>query len=96
MQIVIDVPEKYYKDAKRMVWSSTYSGSLISGWLRNAIPVTEKDGYFVTDGYDYTANMCTTQDRRCDSCEHSSDGHINDTETCHECMWDSKYKPRRE
>ena len=49
MNIVIDVPEKYYKDAKRMVWSSTYSGSLISGWLRNAIPVIEKDGYFVVD-----------------------------------------------
>ena len=49
-----------------------------------------------TDGYDYTANMCTTQDRRCDNCEHSRDGHINDTETCHECMWDSKYEPRRE
>lgn len=44
----------------------------------------------------YTKNMCTTQDRRCDNCEHSCDGHINDTETCHECMWDSKYEPRRE
>lgn len=95
MQVVIDVPEKYYKDAKRMVWSSTYSGSLISGWLINAIPVREKDGYFVTDDYDYAANMCTTRDRRCDNCEHSHDGHINDTETCHECMWDSKYEPKR-
>ena len=44
---------------------------------------------------DYTANMCTTQDRLCDSCEHSRDGNINDTETCHECMWDSKYEPKR-
>lgn len=52
------------------------------------------EGYFVTG--DYTTNMCTTQDRRCDSCEHSRDGKINDTETCHECMWDSKYEPRRE
>lgn len=51
MKLVVDVPEKYYKDAKRMVWSSTYSGSLISGWLRNGIPVKENGGHFVTDDY---------------------------------------------
>lgn len=66
MKLLIDIPEKYYKDAKRMVWSSTYSGSLISGWLRNAIPVKENGGRFVTDD-----------------------------EISHECMWDSKYEPRK-
>lgn len=66
-----------------------------------AMPLSERPRYCMSCGRRYvqsdiyTANMCTTQDRRCDNCEHSSDGNINDTETCHECMWDSKYEPKR-
>lgn len=33
--------------------------------------------------------------RRCYNCVNSKDGHISGTETCHECMWNSQYKPQQ-
>ena len=30
-------------------------------------------------------------ERDCKNCANSKDGHINATETCHECMWENRF-----
>ena len=34
-------------------------------------------------------------ERNCETCNHSRDNHINDTETCHLCMWKNQYEPKQ-
>ena len=34
--------------------------------------------------------------RECETCKHSKNGHVNATETCHECMWESEYEPKED
>ena len=38
----------------------------------------------------------TSNVRECNTCKHSNNGETNSTETCHECMWDSKYEKVKE
>lgn len=68
-----------------------------------AIEILNRDDDSMRKGYfcinDFKAIEALKQEpqaeRDCMNCDNSKDGHIDTTETCHNCMWESQFVPRR-